>query len=141
MPGTARASEPTPTPATAAREADVRRMERWLGGMLASGVWLSVALVTAGVALALRRGDVPAAALLRPTGRVTSPAWLLADLAAGGGTGLIVLGLFVLIATPVLRVAASAGLFARQGDRLYAVITTVVLALLLGSFLLGTAAG
>jgi len=39
----------------------------------------------------------------------------------------------VLIATPVLRVAASCAAFALEGDRLYAGITLAVLAILLVS--------
>ncbi len=48
---------------------------------------------------------------------------------------LIQLGLLVLIATPILRVAFSGYIFARQGDRTYVVITLTVLALLLYSLL------
>ena len=42
-------------------------------------------------------------------------------------------GLVVLIATPVIRVATSVAAFALEGDRLYAAITTAVLAILLVS--------
>ncbi len=47
------------------------------------------------------------------------------------------LGLLLLIATPVMRVALSALLFFRRRDRVFAGITMVVLALLLLSLLLG----
>ncbi len=43
------------------------------------------------------------------------------------------LGLLVLLATPVLRVAASVVAFALEGDRLYATISGLVLAVLLTS--------
>jgi len=46
------------------------------------------------------------------------------------------LGLVVLLATPVLRVASSVVGFALEGDRLYAAITLVVLAVLLSSIFL-----
>lgn len=46
-------------------------------------------------------------------------------------------GLLLLIATPVIRVAISILAFAKEHDRRYVVITTVVLAILLISFLLG----
>jgi len=60
---------------------------------------------------------------------------------AGMGAGLAALrpiaigqaGLLVLIATPVLRVAASIAAFAVEGDRLYTAITMAVLAVLLTS--------
>ena len=54
-----------------------------------------------------------------------------ADLAALRPVGLAQLGLVVLIATPVIRVAASVIGFALEGDRLYAGITLVVLTILL----------
>jgi uncharacterized membrane protein len=53
----------------------------------------------------------------------------------------ITLGLLLLIATPVIRVTASIFAFAKEDDRRYVVITTVVLAILLISFLLGKGAG
>ena len=46
------------------------------------------------------------------------------------------LGLIVLVATPIVRVAASLVGFALEGDRLYVGITAVVLAILLASVLL-----
>ena len=49
------------------------------------------------------------------------------------------LGLLVLIATPVLRVAASVVLFAIQKDWTYTLITAVVLSLLVLSLVLGAA--
>jgi len=44
---------------------------------------------------------------------------------------MVQLGLVLLIATPVARVALTLGAFILQRDRLYVVLTTVVLALLL----------
>jgi uncharacterized membrane protein len=52
-------------------------------------------------------------------------------------SGVIQLGLFVLIATPVARVAFSVLLFARQRDYLYVLITLVVFGLLCHSLLGG----
>ena len=49
------------------------------------------------------------------------------------------LGLLLLIATPVARVAFSIVAFALEGDRLYVAITAVVLALLVLSFAVGAA--
>jgi uncharacterized membrane protein len=53
------------------------------------------------------------------------------------GRGIIQLGLLVLIATPVARVAFSVFAFLREGDRLYVGVTLVVLALLLYSLGVG----
>lgn len=49
------------------------------------------------------------------------------------GRGLIQMGLLLLIATPVARVAFSLVAFARQGDRTYLFLTAVVLLVLLAS--------
>ena len=51
----------------------------------------------------------------------------------GNSLGVIQLGLLLLIATPVARVALSLVGFVRQADRTYVLITTVVLAILLFS--------
>jgi len=53
------------------------------------------------------------------------------------GRGIIQLGLLLLIATPVARVAFSVAAFALQRDRLYVVVTLVVLAILLYSLTSG----
>jgi uncharacterized membrane protein len=53
------------------------------------------------------------------------------------GEGLIELGLLLLIATPIARVALSTILFARQRDWLYVGITLLVLLLLAYSLLAG----
>jgi len=53
--------------------------------------------------------------------------------------GIMVAGLLVLIATPVLRVALSVVGFALQRDWVYVGLTVLVLLVLLGSFLVGKA--
>jgi len=58
----------------------------------------------------------------------------------GRGRGLIQLGLLLLIATPIARVAFSVVGFAIERDRLYVGFTLIVLAVLLYS-LLGSSAG
>ena len=54
---------------------------------------------------------------------------------------IIVAGLLVLIAIPVMRVAVSVIAFALERDWLYALITTIVLVVLLASFIIGEAGG
>jgi len=49
------------------------------------------------------------------------------------GTGLIQLGLLLLLATPVARVAFSVVAFLLQRDRLYVLVTLIVLGILLYS--------
>jgi uncharacterized membrane protein len=58
----------------------------------------------------------------------------------GRGRGVIQLGLLLLIATPIARVAFSVVGFALERDRMYVVFTLIVLAILLYS-LLGSGAG
>ena len=59
---------------------------------------------------------------------------------SGYALGVIQLGLLLLIATPIARVAFSAVAFALEGDKMYVVFTLIVLAVLLyslfGSFLI-----
>ena len=57
------------------------------------------------------------------------------------GQRMIVAGLLLLIATPVLRVLVSIVGFAIQRDLAFVAITCVVLALLVASFLIGAAHG
>jgi len=51
------------------------------------------------------------------------------------GKGIIQLGLLILIATPIMRVALSILAFARQSDKLYTIITTIVFCILMYSLL------
>lgn len=66
-------------------------------------------------------------------------AWFLAGLRHGDGQAIIVAGLLLLIATPVLRVAVSVVAFWRERDRAFVLITSLVLLLLALSFALGRA--
>ena len=66
---------------------------------------------------------------------------VMASIDAGHGQGIAMLGLLLLIATPVMRVALSIGLFLRERDYTFALITMTVLLLLIVSFALGAAGG
>jgi hypothetical protein len=106
----------------------LRHAVHWalLGGLAASGLLLAVGLVVALV------GKSP-----RPEGPPPSIAALLRGAARGDGTDLMELGLLVLIATPVLRVAVLAAGWAREGEIRFATVAGAVLALLALSFVLG----
>ena len=56
------------------------------------------------------------------------------------GQAIMAAGLLLLIATPVARVALSVVIFLVERDRLYAVITTAVFAILMVAFALGRVA-
>jgi len=57
------------------------------------------------------------------------------------GQAIVIAGLLLLIATPVIRVAVSIVAFAVQKDTLFVVLTSIVLALLILSFFLGKVEG
>ena len=108
-----------------------------IGMILRYGVVLSSAAVAAGLVLMLLAPPPgsPAtlqAALAANFGRPTlSPSALLAGLAHGSAVGVLQLGMLILIATPITRVAASVLLFLRERDMLYVGITLLVLGMLL----------
>jgi uncharacterized membrane protein len=62
---------------------------------------------------------------------------VFSEIREGRGQAIVMLGLLMLIATPVARVAFSIVAFALERDRLYVAITVVVLTLLAISFILG----
>jgi uncharacterized membrane protein len=108
-----------------------------VSGVLIGGVAISAALIALGFAAALAVGwtGSVAGAVLVPT-EPTDYAGLPERLAALQPLAIAQLGLMVLLATPVSRVAISVVGFALEGDRLYAAITLLVLAILLGSIFL-----
>jgi uncharacterized membrane protein len=114
-----------------------------IGNVLRFGVIVSAVVVVLGVArLALLSGSAGTASyLLYNTGTVPhgtfpiSLSTMLSGLGSFDPTSLIELGVIILIATPVSRVAISVFLFAAEKDELYVVVTAVVLVLLLFSML------
>ena len=109
------------------------RMETIIGNLLRAGVILAAAVVAAGGIwyLAAFGGTLPHYAQFRPD---------VQGLGALGTLprpeGVILVGLLLLIATPIARVIFSLAAFALEHDRLYVVFTLAVLAILLYS--LGT---
>jgi uncharacterized membrane protein len=105
-----------------------------VSGILIVGVTLSAALMLLGFATSLLVGWEGSLTSAAPGASGTSDFAAMGDsLRALRPVGIAQLGLVVLIATPVLRVAASCVAFALEGDRLYAGITLAVLAILLVS--------
>lgn len=125
-----------------------RQTELFISWLLRIGVGVSAALVVAGITLVFlhhpsyRTSTTELAQLT--SGHLEFPHTVRAVFDAareGRGQGIAMLGLLLLIATPVLRVVISIGLFARERDGLFVAITATVLALLLLSFALGAAGG
>lgn len=109
-----------------------------IGWVLQGGVFLSAFVILVGVLLLPTRpgGLSPQRLLVFPF------TWsaLVTDLVQFHPQGIIILGLLLLIATPVLRVAVSIVTFVVEHDRTYIIITCLVLAILLFSiFGVGTA--
>jgi len=110
-----------------------QQVEEIIGRLLITGVLISAILVAgAGIFYLLKYGSAP------PHYRIFNgePADLrsvhgaFADALAGKRRGLIMVGLLLLIATPIARVIFSVFAFLRENDRLYVGITLVVLAVL-----------
>lgn len=126
----------------AATPEETHRVEQAVGNLLRWGV-LTAAAITAlgGVLLLLHHGSEPTPLATfhgEPAGLATLRG--IVNGALGGDGGAIVqLGVVVLIATPVLRVAFTLLAFLHQRDRLYTAITALVLGILLFSFLFGGA--
>jgi uncharacterized membrane protein len=110
-----------------------QRMERFIGGLLRVGVLLSAVLVFVGVVvhLAGHAGDRPDLRAFRGEPlALRGVEGIVRGALALDGPGLIQLGLLVLVATPVARVAFSVFAFAAQRDRTYVLVTLTVLAIL-----------
>jgi len=104
-----------------------------VGNLLRAGVALSAAVVfVGGVIYLVRHGaETPNYHIFRgEPADLRALSGIVRDASALRGRGMIQLGLVLLIATPVARVAFLIYAFACQGDRLYAVIASIVLALL-----------
>jgi len=110
-----------------------KRIETFIGNLLRGGVMASALVVGIGAVVYLaRHGDAPAdyrvfrsePADLRRIGGIFREAFALRAM------GIIQLGLLLLIATPVARVAFSIFGFAEERDRLYVIVASIVLLIL-----------
>ena len=118
-----------------------RRVETMVGNLLRAGVILSALVIMAGGAVYLaRHGTEPA--IYRIFRGEPSDLRHVRGIVRGAvnlrGRAIIQLGLLLLIATPIARVALSLFGFAEEKDRMYMVFTGIVLIILLYS-LIGTA--
>lgn len=122
----------------------VRRMELIISNLLRVGVAASLLLVIVGTVVTFAKHPnywkSPAALqhLIEPGAAFPHS---LTDVVTGlrefRGEAIVTLGLLVLIATPMMRVAVSIFAFIYQGDRVYTLITAAVFALLMLSLALG----
>jgi uncharacterized membrane protein len=144
--------ETTQTAAPPAPDAAIHAMEALVSRVLEIGVVLSLALLVVGSVLLFARDDSGYGQSLHDTPALTRPpqrgvpaafphsVWaVFVGAVHGRPYAVIGLGLLVLIATPVVRVAATLVGFVRAKDAPYIAITAIVLAVLLLSFALGKA--
>lgn len=111
--------------------------QRLLAGVLIAGVVVSAALIGAGFLTSFWvgwGGSLIGAPRLDES--ISSFGNVGGDLAALRPLGIAQLGILVLIATPVVRVAVSLLEFLHERDRIYAAVTLAVLAILLVSLLI-----
>jgi uncharacterized membrane protein len=121
------------------RQSDLS-VETTIANLLRGGIVLAAAVVLAGGLLYLARhgSSTPDYRVFRGEPiDLSSVAGITKDALAMQGRGLIQLGILLLIATPVARVALSVFAFSVQRDRIYVAVTSIVLALLLYSLAIG----
>jgi uncharacterized membrane protein len=131
-------------PLPADRDPQMRRLELLVSRLLLVGVIVSVALIIVGtiITFAQHPDYLDSSAVLDSAvgPGATFPHELPAlwnSIRQFRGEAIVTLGLLVLMATPVMRVALSMLAFIQHRDRTYALITAAVLCLLILSLVLG----
>jgi uncharacterized membrane protein len=112
---------------------DDRRMETIMGRLLQAGVLLASAVVLVGGALYLKAHAGTPVNYRTFTGEAVNlryPVRLLSSLKTGDPAAIIQLGILFLIATPVARVVFAVIGFVIERDRLYVLVSLIVLAVL-----------
>jgi uncharacterized membrane protein len=119
-----------------------QKMDEIMGSLLRTGVVLAAAIVLLGGVLYLTRHAVPVTNYRIFAGEPVefrTISGIFHEALAFRGRGLIQLGLLVLIATPVARVAFSFFAFLYERDWTYVFVTVLVLGLLIYSLFGGHA--
>jgi len=109
----------------------LKRMETLVSNILMAGVLMSGALILFGLMLTAVTGDTSC-----PNGNMDLD-WLIMGDPFFAPSHILFLGFLTLIATPVLRIAASIYVYMKLRDNVFMTITTVVLLVLVVSFTLG----
>ncbi|MBV8780294.1 MAG: DUF1634 domain-containing protein [Phycisphaerae bacterium] len=125
-----------------------RHVELLISNLLRFGVLASLLLVIAGTIVSFVKHPeyIHSHAVLAPltSDRAAFPKSLadsVHDFGLSPGRSLIVIGLLLLVATPVMRVAVSVLAFLYERDFAFTIITLVVLSLLIISFVIGKSTG
>jgi uncharacterized membrane protein len=133
-------TEPSPqSPSAPPGQWTDQRIEIWVGIMLRTGVLLAAAIVLVGGVLYLvhSHGPRPDYAHFRgEPAQYVALHGILHGVAGLNPESIIMLGLLVLIATPVARVGMCIVGFLKERDHLYTAVSTIVLLILLYSLFL-----
>jgi uncharacterized membrane protein len=123
-----------------------RDIELLISNLLRGGVIISLIFVLVGTFISFIHHPnylTSPSALALLTGPGGTFPRTLPDLESGflnlRGQTIVTIGLIILVATPVMRVAISIFAFIYQGNKIFTLITILVLCLLLMSFILGKA--
>jgi uncharacterized membrane protein len=111
-------------------------VDQFLGNLLRAGVIVATIVVVIGGVFFLTRHGFEMADRRIFQGEpapLRSISGIIRGVAAGQAPAIVQLGLVLLIATPVARVAMSLVAFVLQRDRVYVFVTAIVLALLIFS--------
>jgi len=117
-------------------------VQQAIGGLLRLGVVVAAAVTCLGGALLLiqhGRDPVAHSTFQGEPAALESITSIVRGAFTGSGDAIAQLGLLLLIATPVARVAFTLVAFALQRDRKYVLITSIVLALLVYALVFGKA--
>jgi uncharacterized membrane protein len=117
---------------------DDRRLENIIADLLRAGVLMSAAIVTAGgifYLLAHHAVHVNYHHFVAGGDEIRTVRGVISSAAHLNSQGWIEAGLLLLILTPVMRVAMAVIGFSLEGDRLYAAVSLVVLAILISTLI------
>jgi uncharacterized membrane protein len=117
-----------------AKKEEMNHVELMIGRVLQIGVYISAFVIIFGIGLWLVKNGSGYAGTL-PT-RLTP---ILHGVLELKPYAVLMGGIFLLILTPVLRVIISIYAFAKEGDKMYVVITTIVLIILIVGMTIGYA--
>lgn len=136
------------TPVDTEMDRKVRQTELAISVLLRVGVVVSILIIITGTVITfINHPDylTSSAAFDTVTGTgatfPTSPAAIAHGLLDLQGRAIVMIGLYLLILTPVMRVGVSIIAFAHERDRAFVVITAFVFLMLVGSLALGKGGG
>ncbi|WP_409022000.1 DUF1634 domain-containing protein [Dellaglioa sp. P0083] len=113
--------------------AEMAKIELMIGQILRIGVFISAIIMIIGLILSLVTGSTGYPGNTFPT----SFSAIISGIVALKPYAIMMLGLFCLILTPILRVVISIYAFYKEKDYLYVKITVIVLVILIAGFFIG----